>query len=226
MLSRLLACTLPLLAVAVASGCAAPLPPPAEEVGESDDALGSSTCEMLDESADRTLQVTLVLGAATVGCEAAVLVTTAGTASPACLVPAAGTAASWIVSALTRGVHTLLCARGREVSVELDTRPATETETGEATCEGGETRTCSDTVHRDLAERKGNACNVPRKCLGTMGCDEVQERIRRNSECLTARRRVTDVCCGGVDGPIHEKAREDVEATLDACQALLARACR
>ncbi len=225
MLVRAVGCASIVALAAFATGCSAGPEIAAEDVSGSEDAVsGGSACELLDESADNVMKVTLVLGSASVACEAAVLVTTAGTASPACLVPAAGFTAGAIVSLLTRGAHTLLCSRGREMSVELDS-DRTGTDEGEAveTCEGGVERTCSKSVHRDLAERKANACNVPRSCDSTMSCEELQTNITRNSECVTARDRVTDVCCGGQSGPRHDSERDAVLRTLEKCTSLLAR---
>jgi hypothetical protein len=88
------------------------------------------------------------------------------------------------------------------------------------TCEDGSQVTCNENTLVDLNERKANACNVERACTGAMACSDLQTRISRNSDCLTARDRVTDVCCGGNSGPNHDEQRQSVVNALDNCKSL------
>lgn len=194
---------------------------PAEEEGESSAALTSlsgAECELLDHTANEIFAFTLLVGAATAGCEGAVLVTTVGLGTPACLVPLTGAAAGALSGLLTRGAQILLCSGNRHVQVEARSSGASRAPAQAEHCPSGARRTCNDATWTDVNDRKANACNRPRSCASTTSCAVIRANIAAGSQCLTARDRITNACCDGQTDAAHVNERNNVLTTLRRCQ--------
>jgi hypothetical protein len=204
-----------LAALGAGTQACGPAEPAEEEIAATEDplrGLSGSSCEVLDRATTQVFHATLVLGTVTIACEAAVVVTTGGIATPACLVPLAGTGAAALAGLLSRGAHMMLCSGNRRVTVE--SRATADY------CPSGARRTCGNDTWDDVRERKANACNRTRGCSTTTPCADILARITAGSQCLTARDRVTDVCCGGHMDDAHQDEWNRVLGTMRECQRL------
>ncbi len=92
----------------------------------------------------------------------------------------------------------------------------------EATSQDG--LTCSPATRTRLNDQKNYNCkyggqrHCPTKApweQGGLSCEEIQNRLRRSSRCVNDRRRLNDVCYGGLGHPDDNNQRGDGDPPLD-----------
>ena len=99
---------------------------------------------------------------------------------------------------------------------------------------GADSMTCNRSTHQRLNDQKNHNCkhSGPRVCPGGLTCLEIQDRISRGSRCVDDRKRLNDVCYGGLghagrDGQRTERDEplENDKRALQRCQEMYQRAC-
>ncbi|MCW5813246.1 MAG: hypothetical protein KIT84_19620 [Labilithrix sp.] len=216
--------------VAAGTGCSSE-PVVEEPKGETTSEL--STCEVLASAAGATVAVTVYSATATGTCAvgaAAVTVASGGVAaagSVVCLAPAAAATLSGLAALLTAGATYLVCGEVEsqiESAAEEEAAPAAESEL-----------TCTPAEHRDLARRKGIACdNLPNSCEslvrssggGAAICIGLTGRRNEYAKCRAARQEVIDRCFGGTATDRgHQQQLDDMDRLTEECDAYIAEIC-
>jgi hypothetical protein len=214
--------------LASASGCAE-APPPEEEKGSTESHLG--TCEVLGAVVGASVAVEVYSASATGICVTGAVAVTVGTGGAAaagslvCLAPAASAGLAALSGLVFGGAAYLLCGQSQSAITPAE----------EASSTTDRNLTCTDDEHRELAQKKDEACNnLPNSCEnflkdaggGAAMCISLAGRRDEYQKCRDARQEVVDRCFGGTPS---DQAHADQIATMDtqvaACNSIILEVC-
>jgi hypothetical protein len=195
-------------------------------------APGGQSCWLRDLQRGANAFGVFALGATAV-CVKGTMVTTLGTLTKLCLVPAGGVALSAITSAIAGGSAELTCGNNTR-RVAPAALPAGRWNASDYVAVGVDPREaqklaaagkCSpqEYIRRRADVHHPNACDGPRRCSDNPPgkkatpewCQQVRENIRRGRECRR-RRDIRDFCFGGPD-PTHQGQNKQVQDAIDKC---------